>query len=688
MGECFLYDAFISYRHSIPDSLIAQKLHRALETYKTPSALVKKGAPRKLRKVFRDREELPTSGNLSGDIREALENSEFLIVICSPRTPESKWVMEEIETFKKLGREDKILAILIEGEPDDSFPPALRERSHHCIDADGKDIKQSVEIEPLAADIRASSLKKSLHLLKNEKLRLLAPILKCRFDDLKQRHRERFIRQIAITAVGLVSFLTVFSMFSFYQWKNTEKARDTALRNRSKALAILSQQQTKSNNSTLGVLLALEALPQDLAHPDKPYVAEAEDALYQALVNLRQRCILDAGEGNNFRAASYTPDGQRLVTLDKTHLRFWDVNTGQLLEELDKSYLKNVYFSGRFDYSPGSDYMLPPDGNNTEIWDSKGNIVTDLKERPFCFGSNGEVVTVKEIKPDNKAHHSNKLTRWDVLGNELNSIILPLCQKSIISPNGDYELGFDENATCLRDTHTGQVLIDAGTGGGEYGKFDLSFSPDSRRFAIADNEKKVIHVWDIKEKREIAALAEQAKVTAFSPNGKFLVAKAKNNVGCLWDVDQAQPMMVLGSPQDLIDSAEFSPDGRYVAVVLRDHSVHMWDMSSLHEAFSLARNQELTEVRFSPDGKQFLTLSLGEPKNISLWNMDISNQITLYKSPNGKNGAIYPQFNSNGESIVIEDYSHSIDTRDIYLWDTVTGQKTDLLGGDQTRYYQ
>ena len=58
--EKFLYDAFISYRHVSPAQDLAERLHKVLETYRAPRSLVKKGFPRKLTRVFRDREELPT----------------------------------------------------------------------------------------------------------------------------------------------------------------------------------------------------------------------------------------------------------------------------------------------------------------------------------------------------------------------------------------------------------------------------------------------------------------------------------------------------------------------------------------------------------------------------------------------------------------------------------------------------
>jgi Thoeris protein ThsB, TIR-like domain len=57
--------------------------------------------PSRLFPIFRDREELPVSADLGSNINEALQESRYLIVICSPRAAQSRWVAEEIKTFEK-----------------------------------------------------------------------------------------------------------------------------------------------------------------------------------------------------------------------------------------------------------------------------------------------------------------------------------------------------------------------------------------------------------------------------------------------------------------------------------------------------------------------------------------------------------------------------------------------------------
>jgi hypothetical protein len=222
----YRYDAFISYRHAEPDRGWAKWLHGALETYRVPRELVAKGVPARLTRVFRDEEELPADADLNTQIKRALLESRFLIVVCSPRAVESKWVNAEVEEFRRLGRHDRILALLIEGEPRASFPKALREIRREVVEtggvgADGRPIVTTrevvEEVEPLAADVRVERGDAKAHVLRSHaRLRLLACMLGCRFDDLRQREAERRARRMRSAGAGLLALVLVLAGLTGY----------------------------------------------------------------------------------------------------------------------------------------------------------------------------------------------------------------------------------------------------------------------------------------------------------------------------------------------------------------------------------------------------------------------------------------------------------------------------------------
>lgn len=183
--ENWKYAAFISYRHGGKDEFAAKTLHSMLENYRIPDKLAKKIGKKKVGRIFRDVDELPSSSSLYNNIEEALSQSEYLLVICTPRLQESKWCMREIELFQKMRGSDHIIAILAEGEPEESFPYAI---THRMVNG------QEIEAEPLAADIRGESESSQKRKMKIEKLRILAAMFHCEFDQLRQREKQRQIR--------------------------------------------------------------------------------------------------------------------------------------------------------------------------------------------------------------------------------------------------------------------------------------------------------------------------------------------------------------------------------------------------------------------------------------------------------------------------------------------------------------
>src|SRR4051812_4604923 len=105
----YRYWAFISY--SSKDTPWARWLHARLENYTIPvhlrgrSTPVGEPAPERFRPLFRDRDELPASSDLTYDVEDALRASRYLIVVCSRNAAASKWVNKEIASFQTLGRE-------------------------------------------------------------------------------------------------------------------------------------------------------------------------------------------------------------------------------------------------------------------------------------------------------------------------------------------------------------------------------------------------------------------------------------------------------------------------------------------------------------------------------------------------------------------------------------------------------
>ena len=214
VAENYKYKAFISYSHK--DEKWAAWLHRALETYKVPKQLVGEvtdfgPVPERLAPVFRDREELSSATRLGDALERALAGSAVQIVICSPNAAQSHWTNEEILTYKRLGRSDRIFCLIVDGEPGSSdaecFPEALR----YEIGDDGE-LTDTLS-EPIAADARKGKDGRS-----NAKLKLIAGILGVDFDRLKQREHHRQQRRMLVLATAAIVGMAITSGLAVSAW--------------------------------------------------------------------------------------------------------------------------------------------------------------------------------------------------------------------------------------------------------------------------------------------------------------------------------------------------------------------------------------------------------------------------------------------------------------------------------------
>lgn len=220
MTEARHYRAFISYSHS--DEHWARWLQRALEKYKLPKTFRKSHPelPNRLYPIFRDRDELASAHDLSESIRKAMDDSDALIVICSPAARNSHWVNEEIRRFKASDRGQRIFCFLVAGSPDPkstecAFPPAL------LLDDDGQSLH-----EPLAADATPQGDGK-----RNAMLKIAAGLLGVGVDDLKQRDAQRQARFWSSVALGttLIAAITIgMAIYAFKAKKESELRRQQA----------------------------------------------------------------------------------------------------------------------------------------------------------------------------------------------------------------------------------------------------------------------------------------------------------------------------------------------------------------------------------------------------------------------------------------------------------------------------
>lgn len=662
-GDDMRYWAFISYSHR--DKAWGDWLHKAIEGYHLPRRLVGREGrdgplPRRLFPIFRDREELPSSADLSNNINGSLERSRYLIVICSPRAAVSRWVNEEIHAYKRLGREDRILALVVDGEPNatdrpdsgelECFPPALR----HRVGPDGRLLPERVE--PIAADARPEGDGKA-----NALLKLLSGLLGVPYDELRQRERQRRRRQRirwAFAALALVAVITVA-----WQWEArrradqaaiaeyTEQGRQLSLSNQPlQAAAYLSEAYLLGGRTPeLRLLLArslryVDALRATLPQPGiwlfanmpdkKERLATAggsEEAYAWDLSNGRH--LLSLREPGRIQLwAKYSPDGRYIAAGSKVAVierqmtvRVMDASSGKLLSShsFDSALLVAAAFS------PDSRRLLTRnDGDDkVQVWETvSGRLLAVMDGRGVRmmragFSPDGRLVVT--------ANNNNTLSVWDSRSGKMRAY--------------------------LRG-HIGEIR-------------DLEFSPEGRRLASAGVDKSV-RVWDLATGRLLFTIAakngedsegghqEEVSVVTFSHDGKRLFSASKDKTVRVWDAKTGKNLARLATMPDEIRNLNISDDGSLIAASDIANNTWVWDGGD----YSLRAVLPGNTAFFDQDARRLITLSAKD--NVAqVW--DLPTLLAGIGHVTGGN----PRYSPDGMRLA------TLDSDQVWVWDTRSGKQ-------------
>ncbi|HEV7734763.1 MAG TPA: TIR domain-containing protein, partial [Candidatus Binatia bacterium] len=512
----------MSYSHR--DEAVARKLHRQLETYRVPRSLVGTTTavgtvPRRLFPVFRDREELPTSADLGGNVRGALEASRALIVLCSPAAAASHWVNEEVLAFKRLGRPDRVFALIVDGEPNaadgksgvdptaECFPHALR----HAVNLDGE--LSGARAEPVAADLRSGKDRWD-----NAKLKLVAGLLGVGFDALWQRDRVRRRWRIASTIVGVAAVL----LSAVGLWQVQEAAKRFAL---SQGAVVQASRSREAGREMEGLAYLARAIRTAPGNDTARLLA-----LGACLADETPRLVLVARHQDEVTDAAFSADGTRVVTASMDHTaQVWDAQTGAAVGAplRHDDWVMSAAFS-----ADGTLVVTASNDHTARVWDARTGAALgaplqhDDKVTSAAFSADGTRVVT--------ASNDRTAQVWDARTGA--AVGAPL-------------------------RHDGAV-------------WSATFSADGTRVVTASYDRTA-RVWDAWTGAAVGAPLSHANVVysaAFSADGTRVVTASGDNTARVWDAQSGAAMGVPLQHDALVTSAVFSTDGTRVATASDDHT--------------------------------------------------------------------------------------------------------------------
>lgn len=482
------YYAFISYKSE--DVEWATWLQHELEHYHLPASFNgRTDVPQELRPVFRDIDEL-SAGNLPEQIKHALANSQNLIVICSPQAAESPWVNQEVEYFISLGRTDCIFPFIVEGNsPSEFFPPALRDLPK--------------DEERLGGDVSKKGRDAAF-------IKVVAGMLGVGFDSLWNRYEKEKAEE---------------------ERKQREQ-RDNLLRVQSRFIAEKANDLLEDGDSYTARLLALNALPDNLESPNRPYVPEAEAALRKAIVGT-DAIILP----QDIKLAKVAPNGQWYATVVQDgEINIRDIKSGGVIFKLrcHQDYITNL------EISPDSRYIATASVDmSIVIWNAD-----DGSCRGMLLTANAGI-----------DYYENKLMSFSP-----DSKFLALLTKQFV-------MTWNINSRKLVRKFSHNIY--------EYSYKRIFFNKDATKISIITN--KGIFSWSMKTGSKYAEKKFFPTNPAVSTDGEKILIIKKEIIE-IWNSEPFSIYKTYNIPN--VTESQFSIDGKLFSTWRKDAETQLWDIET------------------------------------------------------------------------------------------------------------
>ncbi|MBN2524621.1 MAG: TIR domain-containing protein [Bacteroidales bacterium] len=619
MPTDYKYFAFISYSHQ--DTKWGKWLHKSLEGYRIPKKLkgttnsVGEEIPQKIYPIFRDREELPVSAELSENISKALQQSKYLIVICSPSSAKSKWVNEEIIQFKKLHGEDRILPIIVDGEPnvdlkpgwyglEECFPPALK---FH--------LKENGELsdertEPICGDARKGKDGK-----KNALLKLIAGILATPYNVLKDREQQKRIRNLSLLG-SVLGFLLI--AFGWITWRAVEAEKEAIIQTNR---ALTAEDLTRAERDS--VIIAKQQIEVE---------KDSTELARQDAVRQRNSAIESDNRTKKTLAAIYFEKANNLITNDQTSKAFPYIIEAIKKDLKNEGYKKRLFnliqnkifyisvyeplkhdgYVYEANFSPDGKYIITASADGTaNVWKSSsgGRVCELILHNSFVYTAN--------FSPDGRyiltASYDGTARVWATQTG------LPVSRpmkhndgvvSANFSPNGKYIVTASYDGTArVWESLTGQPVSKPMSH--NYWVNSAIFSSDGKYIvtASADSTSRVWEAFSGSPVSELMIHENRIKMASFSPDGKYVVTASEDNSACVWEAKTGKPVSELMKHNKSVNTAFFSPNGMYIVTASEDNTARLWDVAGKGVSEPMKHNDGVKAASFSYDGKLVITAS-------------------------------------------------------------------------------
>jgi len=494
-------------------------------------------------------------------------------------------------------------------------------------------------------------------------------------ERLKREQSLRLLLKVASIAAAVFLLLFILAVGEF---KIATAVSDEAQRTESEFLARDARAAVANGNIALGLQLAMLALPGDINHPNRPFVAEAEYALEEAFANHRTVDTLDSREdtfdsrdgAGAMWSAVYSNDGKRIATVADGIVKVFDAATHATVATLrheapvtaaafspdgrwiatasrDKSgRIWNIEQGNSTISLTGHTGMLTsiafsPDGHSVltastdktaRLWNAaSGNLIREYTHQGVvwsaAFSAEGDrVVTTsweEAAKADPPVTFKGAVRVWKTDG-DTPIPILTIPAPPIPSRWGEswmLDAQFSPDGLCtLEDGTAGTCIVTAGT----------------------DNTARI---WNADSGVLVGTLSghqDWVNSAAFSSDGKVVVTTSLDKTIRLWSVAAKAPVAILTGHHAAVDSAMLSHNGEHILSASEDHTARIWNTNTDDLKTVLEPRQKwVVAAAFSSDGKRVVTA-----ENIGGNGPDATGEVRLWDLTKPGESTIVARYNT------------------------------------------
>lgn len=416
----------------------------------------------------------------------------------------------------------------------------------------------------------------------------------------KERKRNRIIKRV------LVSIVALFGIIAASQWY---LAYQRYLYSRAGELAFTSKEVNKTDN-TLAINIARQA-----------YSVLTEDSPPEVMQTLSE--IFHSQETQPFYAAKFqhrkvvntavfSPDGSHVLTASEDgFVKLWERNGREILS---LPHEVEVFMAS---FSPNGQQILTITREHVHLWEMDGTL-TDKDPIPETminldsFSTDGMKIIPAFVEMDTSAYG---LTVTALTQETTTVIPSPSKNRILVLQNGGCSL-LDKNGSLLKDLLHSEVI-------------NAIFSRNGEKFLTSSREGDKCHIsiWSESGDSIFSFRCQGEKVNAvFSPDGKSILTSSNDFTAKIWDF--SDPFLHRFPRQrQSINMVDFFPEGNRYLTASFDSTAKIWDISG-KLIDSLKHDDVVISAYFSPDGKQIITAS--RDRTARLWTPRESKVVPLY----------------------------------------------------------